>query len=84
MKPRTNQRPTSTRASRALNAHRAARVELALAVYSADGADEEPRDVLCDLVADLGHLSDAKGIDFEPLVDMALMHWRVEREAGLW
>ena len=73
MKPRT-QRPC-----RLLNAYRAARAEEVLAAYRTDD-DERPRDVLCDLVADLGHLCDINDMDFEPLVDMALIHWRTERE----
>lgn len=33
-----------------------------------------------DLIADLGHWADAKGLDFEDVVESALKHWRCERE----
>jgi len=75
MKPRT-QRPC-----RLLNAYRAARTREVLAAYRSSD-DERPRDVLCDLLADLGHLCDADDMDFEHLIDMALAHWRAERIGG--
>lgn len=83
MRPRSKPRQTRSKArvSQPLNAHRAARAAMALSAYvGGDTEEDEPRDVLCDLVADLGHHCDVERIDFEALLDMALIHWRAERE----
>ena len=74
--PRSSSKPRNRH-----NWHRALRANVALNAYLAGVTDDnEQRDVICDLVADLGHLCDKECLDFETLVEMALVHWRSERQ----
>lgn len=39
---------------------------------------DEPAEAIADLIADIGHSCDAKGLDFLHLVRTALGHWHME------
>jgi hypothetical protein len=62
------------------NDDRARRALAALNAYiQVSDHDDEP-EIYTDLLADLGHLCDQEGIDFQGLVDISLVHWRAERD----
>lgn len=72
-KPNKHEPGCSTNGTRADNA------EMALATWrdaTGTGADESN---VTDMMADLGHLCDREGRDFEAEVETALMNWRAER-----
>jgi len=60
------------------NTMRAADARAALDAYRQRTGAEQDDDGLVDLIADCGHLADARGADFVVLVERALRHWQAE------
>jgi hypothetical protein len=64
---------------RKANQLRAQRALAALNAYLDVSDNNDKPEIYCDLLTDLGHLCDSERIDFQRLIDMALIHWSCER-----
>jgi len=62
------------------NEKRAAWARLALDTFRYQVGDDDDRTLILDLIADLGHLARARGIDFVALVAEAVSVWVYERK----
>jgi hypothetical protein len=72
--------PSPAKGRAPANDDRARRALAALNAYVETSDHDDEPEIYTDLLADLGHLCDQEGIDFQHLVDIALVHWRTERD----
>ncbi len=61
------------------NQLRAERALAALNAYLGVSDHNDVPEIYCDLFTDLAHLCDSEGLNFQNLIDMALIHWGAER-----
>jgi hypothetical protein len=64
------------------NEDRALRAETALRQFRRETGIGHDREAVGDLIADLGHYCDERGLDFDELVRRGVEHWRAELQAG--
>lgn len=62
-----------------VNQRRALWAEIALDAFRAEVGLDAVEDTLSDLLSDLGHLCDAKGLDYLALVAKAIGDWTLEQ-----
>ncbi|MBU1210190.1 MAG: hypothetical protein KJ587_02835 [Alphaproteobacteria bacterium] len=62
-----------------LNRRRALWARLALEAFAEETGAEMISQALADLIADLGHLCDADGLDFLALASKAIGTWKIEQ-----
>lgn len=62
-----------------MNRDRAEWAEAALLGFMEQTGVDGDREAVSDLIADLGHYCDRHQLDFIPLVERAIGHWRIEQ-----
>jgi hypothetical protein len=63
-----------------MNLKRALWATTALNAFETETGTDTPEDTISDLICDIGHFCDAKGLDFLQLVVVAVGNWKLEQD----